>query len=202
MHNSDALPCVSTAPVKYICTVDHFQNKVTIRRCVPADAAVLSALSRRTFFDTFTGTCTDADMDSFLEEYYNEARLRMELEDENMPTYFAEAAGIPIGYLRLAGGVPLFPAPPHTKALEVARLYIDLPWKGKGVAAQFMDFYMEEARRQEADLLWLGVWEHNERAKAFYAKWGFTATGFGHDFPIGDTPQTDQWWIRVMNYNL
>ncbi len=135
-------------------------------------------------------------MDAFLEEYYNEARLKAELADDSLPTYFAEIAGGPVGYLRIAGGEPPFPAPPHKKALEIARLYMDLPWKGKGVAAQLMDFYMAEARRQEADLLWLGVWEHNERAKAFYAKRGFEATAFGHDFPIGNTPQTDQWWVR------
>jgi ribosomal protein S18 acetylase RimI-like enzyme len=175
------------------------ESLATIRRCVPADAAVLSALSKSTFFDTFTGTCSEADMDAFLDEYYNEARLEAELHDDDLPTYFAEIAGQPVGYLRLATGVPLFPAPPHRKALEVARLYVDTAWQGKGVAAQLMDFYFAEARRQEVDLLWLGVWEHNERAKAFYAKWGFTATEFGHPFPIGNTPQTDQWWMRWLD---
>ncbi len=166
---------------------------------MPADVEVLSALSKRTFFDTFTGTCSPADMDAFLEEYYNMARLEAELQGNELPTYFAEVAGQPVGYLRLAGGAPVFPAPPHKKALEVARLYIDKPWQGKGVAARLMDFYFAEARRQNADLLWLGVWEYNERAKAFYAKWGFRPTEFGHPFPIGETPQTDQWWMRWLD---
>ena len=48
------------------------------------------------------------------------------------------------------------------------------------------------------ELLWLGVWEHNEKAKAFYKKWDFTDTGNKHDFPIGSTPQTDHWLMKFI----
>jgi ribosomal protein S18 acetylase RimI-like enzyme len=38
--------------------------------------------------------------------------------------------------------------------------------------------------------LWLGVWEHNARAQAFYRNWNFTDIGT-HVFQLGDDPQTD-----------
>ena len=38
--------------------------------------------------------------------------------------------------------------------------------------------------------LWLGVWERNARARAFYSRWGFTEVGEMH-FVLGNDPQRD-----------
>ena len=51
----------------------------------------------------------------------------------------------------------------------------------------------DEARRRGAGAIWLGVWEHNPRAQAFYRKCGFTPVG-SHIFMVGSDPQTDQIW--------
>jgi len=40
------------------------------------------------------------------------------------------------------------------------------------------------------DVVWLGVWEQNNRALAFYQKFGFKKTG-DHIFCVGDDPQRD-----------
>jgi ribosomal protein S18 acetylase RimI-like enzyme len=39
-------------------------------------------------------------------------------------------------------------------------------------------------------VLWLGVWERNARALAFYSRWGFTEVGEMH-FLLGNDPQRD-----------
>jgi ribosomal protein S18 acetylase RimI-like enzyme len=39
-------------------------------------------------------------------------------------------------------------------------------------------------------ILWLGVWEHNYRAQAFYRKWEFRVVGT-HIFQLGSDAQTD-----------
>ena len=39
--------------------------------------------------------------------------------------------------------------------------------------------------------MWLGVWERNARAIAFYAKWGFIDIG-DHVFMLGSDRQTDR----------
>lgn len=46
------------------------------------------------------------------------------------------------------------------------------------------------AEARGADQVWLGVWEHNPRAIAFYNIWGFAAVG-AHIFPLGTDPQRD-----------
>jgi hypothetical protein len=38
--------------------------------------------------------------------------------------------------------------------------------------------------------VWLGVWEHNRRAKAFYVQWGFRPVGT-ETFRLGSDEQVD-----------
>jgi ribosomal protein S18 acetylase RimI-like enzyme len=177
-------------------------SDIQIRACAPADAAVLSDLAKRCFKDTFTGTCTEEDMEDFLETYYNEARLEQELKQSDECTFFAEIEGKPIAYLRICEGVPPFPAPADVRPLELSRLYVDLPFKGTGVAKQLMQYYMDYGQANGYNYLWLGVWEYNYRAQAFYKKYGFRFNGNKHPFPIGQTPQTDEWWdLRIDEQN-
>ena len=61
-----------------------------------------------------------------------------------------------------------------------------------------MQAAIDEAQRRGHDTLWLGVWEHNPRARAFYRKWGFVEVGT-HIFVLGSDPQTDILMQRVMD---
>ncbi len=47
------------------------------------------------------------------------------------------------------------------------------------------------------DVVWLGVWEHNPRAIAFYKKIGFREVG-SHVFPLGTDPQRDLIFMRKL----
>lgn len=170
---------------------------VNLRRAIPADAATLAGLARKTFSDTFRDTCTAEDLASFLDEFYTEALFRRDLEDPAVQLWLAEADGIAVGYLQAAPTRLPFPAP-GMPALELQRLYIDSAYQGRGVAALLMQRYLDLAAEGGASLLWLGVWEHNLRAQAFYRKWKFAPTGHTHPFPIGNTPQTDEWWSRLL----
>jgi ribosomal protein S18 acetylase RimI-like enzyme len=51
------------------------------------------------------------------------------------------------------------------------------------------------AERRGGRTLWLGVWERNERAKAFYQKNGFSDVG-SHLFMLGTDAQTDRIMVR------
>lgn len=48
------------------------------------------------------------------------------------------------------------------------------------------------ARKKDVETVWLGVWEHNTRAIAFYEKNGFKKIG-EHTFMLGEDAQTD--WL-------
>ena len=46
------------------------------------------------------------------------------------------------------------------------------------------------ARERGKEYIWLGVWEHNQRARRFYMRNGFYQIG-SHSFIMGDDDQTD-----------
>lgn len=170
----------------------------TIRRATIDDAETLSALSKRTFYDTFTGTCTEADMQQFLQAYFDLEVVKKELADENDFYFFIESEGVPAGYLRLMEDYRNFPVMKQWKSLELKRIYIDRSFHGKGLAQELMHFAENFAKENNFEVLWLGVWEHNNRAKRFYEKMGFRDSGHTHDFPIGNTPQRDNWLWKFL----
>jgi ribosomal protein S18 acetylase RimI-like enzyme len=83
------------------------------------------------------------------------------------------------------------------KTAEIARLYADQRWHGRGLGGALMHVCIATARDWGADLLWLGVWERNARAIAFYEKHGFRVIG-EQEFQLGADRQRD----LVMALNL
>ncbi len=74
--------------------------------------------------------------------------------------------------------------------MNLSRLYVDRPFLGAKVGAALMARCLEEGRARGHDVLWLGVWEHNTRARAFYARWGFAEVG-EMSFLLGSDLQHD-----------
>jgi diamine N-acetyltransferase len=172
--------------------------EINIRRVTIEDVSALSAIARQTFFDTFTGTCTQEDMESFLDQFYNQERLGKELMDPATYCFFAEANGEPVAYLHFAEDYKSFPLMKKWKALELKRIYVLKEFHGKGIAQQLMDHILDFAAENKYEVVWLGVWELNLRAQKFYEKYGFVNSGYTHDFPIGNTPQTDVWLWKFL----
>ncbi len=172
--------------------------EINIRRVTIDDVSTLSVLARQTFYDTFTGTCTEEDMHGFLDKYYSEAQLGKELLDTGTCCFFAELDGVPVAYLQFKEDYGNFPIMKKWKALELKRIYVLNGFHGKGIAQALMDLILNFATEHQYEVVWLGVWEHNLRAQRFYEKYGFTNSGYTHDFPIGDTPQTDVWLWKFL----
>ena len=170
----------------------------TLRRLTINDAPALTSIAQKTFFDTFTGTCTEKDMQHFLAEIFNEKQHELELSDPNCFYYFAEIDGVPTGYMKFMEDYTSFEEIKKWKALELKRIYVSAEYQGKGVAQQLMDFILAYATMHEYEVVWLGVWAHNLKAQKFYEKYGFVNSGFDHDFPIGETPQTDFWYWKFL----
>jgi diamine N-acetyltransferase len=171
---------------------------IEIKKIATDEVAILSVIAKETFYNTFKDTCTKEDMEYFLQSNYNEDVLSAELQNKNYHYYFACINKEPVGYLLFTEDYSHWPATERKKALELKRIYILPNYQGKGVAQALMDFYLDYATSNNYEVAWLGVWEHNEKAKAFYAKYGFENSGFTHNFPIGNTPQTDVWLWKFL----
>jgi GNAT superfamily N-acetyltransferase len=167
------------------------------RLAEPADAEALAALMTRTFRETYSaehfGICRPSDVEDYIVAHFGAERQRAELVDPALRTILAEVDGTLAGYGQVRFASPS-PAAPGTRPVEVARFYVDRPWHGCGVAAPLMRECIAAAG--DADPIWLGVYEHNQRARAFYAKCGFVLVGRS-TFRMGDDVQDD--YILALN---
>ena len=168
-----------------------------IRPAEPSDARRLAELAELTFRDTFKATNTPDDMNLHCASHYSEAIQGREIADPKMATLVCEHDGELVGFAQLRWGH----TPDCIKAerpVEIQRLYVREAWHGKGIAQELMSESMALARASGADQVWLGVWERNPRAIAFYRKWGFAEVG-DHIFPVGSDPQRDIVMTRVVD---
>jgi ribosomal protein S18 acetylase RimI-like enzyme len=163
---------------------------VIIRRATPEDAVALSEFGAHTFFESFAVDNTVEDMQAHLATAWAPELQRAELLDPAFETFLAcDEYGAFAGFAQLhAGPAPDCVRSEHT--IELLRFYVDKPWHGRGLARDLMNVAMNRAREQGARTMWLGVWERNERAKAFYRKCGFERVG-AKIFVVGSDPQTD-----------
>ena len=153
------------------------------------DAAWVAVLAERTFRETYTAYNTPDDMERYVAEHFGPAHQTAELGDARLVTLVAEVDARLAGYTQLARG----PAPNGVNAvtpMEVVRFYVDRPWHGSGLAHELMAAAVDAARNGGADALWLGVWERNPRAIAFYRKCGFQNAGT-QTFVLGTDHQRD-----------
>lgn len=162
---------------------------VTIRRGTLADAALLSELGARTFSETFAADNTPEDLAAYVATSFNLAQQTSELEDPGSTFLIAEVNGQAAGYAKLHDGEPE-KGVEGAKPIELVRLYVSRDWLGRGVGEQLMRACIDEARQTGHETLWLGVWERNARAQAFYRKWNFRAVG-EHMFQLGADLQRD-----------
>jgi len=166
-----------------------FSGKLTIRRGKAEDAGLLAELGARTFSETFAADNTPADMAAYLASSFSPAQQAAELADPQCLFQIAETNGVAVGYALLRSGNVLGDVT-GDKPIELVRLYVSLESLGSGVGAALMQACIDEAKQGGYGTLWLGVWEHNHRAQAFYRKWNFHEVGM-HVFQLGDDPQTD-----------
>ena len=162
---------------------------VNIRRASTGDAESLAELGARTFSETFAEDNSPEDVAAYLAASFSVERLAAELDDPLSVFFVAEVDGRAAGYAKLHPGE----APGEVdgrKAVELVRLYVAQAWLGRGVGPALMRRCIDEAREKGFQTIWLGVWERNRRAQAFYRKWNFHEVG-EHIFQLGSDPQRD-----------
>lgn len=162
---------------------------LNIRRAAIEDAELLAELGARTFAETFAEDNTPEDMAAYTADSFSLERLTAELSDPLSVFFIAEVDGSAAGYAKIHPG-ETSEFVEGEKPVELVRLYVAQAWLGRGVGPALMQRCIDEARRMGFQTIWLGVWERNYRAQAFYRKWNFYEVG-EHIFQLGSDPQRD-----------
>lgn len=162
---------------------------IDIRKVKPGNLSQLQTISRQTFIETFGDKNTPENMKKYLDESFSEEKLSYELEETDSQFYFATHNNEVIGYLKINSGYVQTEIR-DSNALEIERIYVLKKYHGKKVGQTLYDKALQIALKTNANYLWLGVWEKNDRAMNFYRKNGF-AEFDKHIFKLGNERQTD-----------
>lgn len=164
-------------------------SSINIRKVQSGDLSLLRALSISTFVETFGDQNTPEDMQNYVCKSFSETHLSQELENPNSEFYFAVFNREIVGYLKLnTGDAQTDDKLPN--ALEIERIYIKSGFQGKSFGKELFQFALDQAKDQKRDWLWLGVWDQNKKAIAFYEHHGLEVFD-GHAFKLGNDLQQD-----------
>jgi GNAT superfamily N-acetyltransferase len=171
-----------------------------IRKGTPPDAGALAAFAARTFAEAFGAQNNPDDLRAHQAETYGAEQQGRELADPRFITLLAEQDGELVGYTQLrTGKVPACVT--HDAPIEVLRFYVDKPVQGTGLAQRLMKAAFNAARESGARHIWLGVWEKNPRAIAFYMKEGFVDVG-SQVYIVGADEQNDRVMVADCNRSV
>jgi len=164
---------------------------VRIKPATAADVLPLQQISIVTFTDTYAVYNTPENMRLFIDANYNTQQLLNELADPAQQYYLTYLGDELVGYIKLR----TTENPPELagkKHIEVERIYVLPMYKGRYIGKQMIEHALAIAREKQYEVLWLGVWDQNTSAQAFYTKQGFTIFG-EHAFVLGNDHQRD--WL-------
>jgi diamine N-acetyltransferase len=169
------------------------EENTIIRPAAAADADRLSEFAERVFDEVFGPQNDEGDMASYLNEAFSPDIQRTEITTPGSIVLLAEdpRTRALVGYAHVAPAEAPDCVTGHSP-LELKRLYVEPSLHGRGIGRRLLHEALARARAQGAETVWLGVWERNFKAQAFYTREGFTRVG-EHPFILGSDTQTD--WI-------
>jgi ribosomal protein S18 acetylase RimI-like enzyme len=164
-------------------------EKITIIKVTVQDVLALQTISRATFAQTFDAHNSPEDMQNYLNTSFAIDKLTSELNNPESVFYFAKSGDTIIGYLKVNTGAAQSELK-DSNAFEIERIYVDQAYLGKKIGQLLFHKAIDLAISKKANYVWLGVWEENHRALAFYTKNGFIPFD-KHLFKLGNDEQID-----------
>ncbi|HWK22337.1 MAG TPA: GNAT family N-acetyltransferase [Ureibacillus sp.] len=159
------------------------------KKCTLEDLNELQAIGKKTFYETFKDQNTAENMQNYLDKAFDLKKLKKELSNANSQFFFAFVHNEVAGYLKLNTEDAQSEAMGND-ALEIERIYIKSDYQKMGLGKYLLTKAIEISLAQNKSNIWLGVWEKNDNAVAFYKKMGFVQAG-KHSFYMGNEEQID-----------
>jgi diamine N-acetyltransferase len=169
---------------------------INIKKCTLEDSRKLQEISYETFNETFKHQNTPENMNAYSERAFNIKQLEKELSNISSQFFFVYFNNEVAGYLKVNTN-DAQSEKMGDESLEIERIYIKYKFQKHGLGKYLLNKAMEIAMERNKKKIWLGVWERNENAIAFYKKMGFVQTG-AHSFYMGDEEQMDLIMIKTL----
>lgn len=166
-----------------------------IRKAILEDLDILRNISVQTFTETFAAQNSVIEMRRYLDEKMSSEILLKELLEKDAEFFLAFFDNKLAGYLKLNYSSTEEKSP--TNSVQIERIYVLSDFQGIGIGFALFNIARNLAIQKNLSSIWLGVWEYNQKAIAFYEQLGFTIFG-SQLFKLGTEVQND----LLMNLNF
>jgi ribosomal protein S18 acetylase RimI-like enzyme len=164
-------------------------NPLTIRPATLDDVALLCQLGATTFRETYRTLSDPREVDEYADENFTAEKVAGWFRKPCARTLVASLDGVAVGYAHVRSAK--VPACVHDrKAVELSRLYLLASAQGSGVGGALMTAAIGEVVALGGETVWLGAYDRNVKALAFYARRGFVRVGT-HEFEFGGQVYAD-----------
>jgi GNAT superfamily N-acetyltransferase len=172
---------------------------IKIRRAGPEDANALSVIGAATFLEAFTFDIKGSALVAHCQSQHSPDVYRKYLEstDPRSACWIAEYAptGAPIGYA--VACPPDLPVETGDNDIELKRIYVFSRFHGTGAGKQLDAHVNAHAQALNCPRIFLGTYEENHRAIAFYKKGGYVLAGT-RQFQVGGEIYDDIVMAKVL----
>lgn len=158
------------------------------------DAETIARIGGISFAETYASFNTVEDIDKYLVENFTPSVIVKELIEPSNVYILAFADGEAAGYEKLILNKQPKIIMPTNNIIELSRIYSLKKYIGKGIGKSLMLASIDLGIKLKFECIWLGVWQQNPAAIAFYKKWGFEIFGT-HQFVLGNDVQ-DDWLMK------
>ncbi len=170
---------------------------INVKKCTKEELPTLQKISIETFRETFESQNSSENLDAYLKRAFHSKQLEMELSNEFSEFFFVYLNSEMVGYLKINIGNAQSEKM-GDESLEIERIYVKNKYQKHGIGKILLNTAIEFALERDKKEIWLGVWEKNENAIAFYKKMDFVQTGV-HSFYMGEEEQTDLIMTKAIN---
>lgn len=170
---------------------------ITLLTATPPDAEILTQFGAEAMRDAFAALNTPENLEAYLASAFTPDGLHRELTDPKATFLLAKHGPDLVGYAKVRRNGPKPRRLRGQRALEVQRIYVHRDAQGLGVGRMLLEACLDIGRREGVGAVYLGVWEKNSSAQAFYRKLDFSPIGW-HYFQFGSERQRDIWMSRSL----
>lgn len=149
----------------------------------------LAAIGRATFIENFAHLNDPEDFNDYITKAFYPYKILIDVEQPNTDFYIVWHEGKAIAYCRINFDTQVEELL-DKKQMEIQQIYVLSGFKGQKIGSIMLDKAISLAKNSGYERIWLGVWEQNPAAIAFYEKKGFYRIG-QHIFQLGKDAQID-----------
>lgn len=157
------------------------------------EASLLRELEIETYRETFSSYIQEEDLNHYFSNELSLEQIKKDLEELMSETYFVLKDEKAVGFLKFNWGEAQTEKELED-AFEIHRIYLLKAYQGEGLGKEMFDFALKQAVERDFTWAWLGVWERNFKAQAFYSQYGFEKFS-EHEYVTGNTVDTD-WLLK------